>query len=49
MNIKEENTIELPDAMTILKLLLAATQKKYHHVIIFALLINELGVISHLL
>ena len=39
-------TTELPDALTIFKLLFAATQKKYHHVIIFALLINELGVMS---
>ncbi len=47
--IAEKPTTELPDAMTIFKLLFAATQKKYHHVIIFALLINELGIISTLL
>jgi hypothetical protein len=46
---EKEEIIEFPPALTIVKLLLAATQKKYHHVIIFALLINELGVLSHFL
>jgi len=47
--IADKPTTELPDALTIFKLLFAATQKKYHHVIIFALLINELGVMSSFL
>ena len=46
---EKENTIELPDAMTLMKILALACQKRYHHVVLFALLINELGVLSNFL
>ena len=46
---KNVDTIELPDAMTLLKILALACQKRYHHVVLFALLINELGVMSNFL
>jgi hypothetical protein len=45
----QPETIELPDAMTLMKILALACQKRYHHVVLFALLINELGVMSHFL
>ncbi len=44
---KNADTIELPDAMTLMKILALACQKRYHHVVLFALLINELGIISN--
>lgn len=46
---KNADTIELPDAMTLMKILALACQKRYHHVVLFALLINELGVMSNFL
>ena len=38
---------DLPDAITLFKIIALACQKRYHHVVLFALLINELGVMSH--
>jgi hypothetical protein len=46
---KNEDSIELPDALTLMKILALACQKRYHHVVLFALLINELGVMSNFL
>ena len=46
---KNADTIELPDAMTLMKILALACQKRYHHVVLFALLINELGVLQTIL
>lgn len=37
-----EPDLELPDAFTLLKILWLATKQKYHHIVLFALLINEL-------
>ena len=37
---------EVPDLSTVLKILWLATKQKYHHVVLFALLINELGVLA---
>ncbi len=46
---KKETDIDIPDMLTILKILKMAAHKTYQPIILFALLINELGVMSHFL
>jgi hypothetical protein len=47
---KNENTeIDIPDMLTIMKIFSFAAKKTYQPIILFALLINELGVMSYLL
>jgi hypothetical protein len=41
--------IEVPDMMTIMKIFSYAAKKTYQPIILFALLINELGLISYVL
>lgn len=37
---------ELPDFLTLAKILFLASKSRYHHVVLMALLLNELGVIG---
>ena len=48
---KNENTtdIDIPDMLTIMKIFSFAAKKTYQPIILFALLINELGIIPMLL
>jgi hypothetical protein len=47
---KNVNTeIDIPDMLTIMKIFSFAAKKTYQPIILFALLINELGVMSYLL
>ena len=46
---KDTTEIDIPDMMTILKIFQLAARKTYQPIILFALLINELGVMSHFL
>jgi hypothetical protein len=46
---KEDTEIDIPDMLTILKIIKMAAHKTYQPIILFALLINELGVIAHFL
>lgn len=48
---KEKDTpdIDIPDMMTILKIFQLAAKRTYQPIILFALLINELGIIAHFL
>jgi hypothetical protein len=47
---KNENTeIDIPDMLTIMKIFSFAAKKTYQPIILFALLINELGVMSMIL
>ncbi len=47
---KNANTeIDIPDMLTIMKIFSFAAKKTYQPIILFALLINELGVMSYLL
>ena len=40
---------ELPDAFTLFKIMMLAAKSKYHHVVLLALLLNELGFIARVL
>lgn len=42
----DKEDIDLPDLLTLVKLLWMATRSKYHHVVLFALLINELALLD---
>lgn len=42
----DKEDIDLPDLLTLAKLLWMATRSKYHHVVLFALLINELALFN---
>lgn len=47
---KEKDTdLDIPDMLTILKILKLAAHRTYQPIILFALLINELGLIAHFL
>ena len=47
---KNANTeIDIPDMLTVMKIMSFAAKKTYKPIILFALLINELGVMSYLL
>ncbi len=48
---KNANTteIDIPDMLTVMKIFSYAAKKTYQPIILFALLINELGVMSYLL
>jgi hypothetical protein len=47
---KNENTeIDIPDMLTIMKIFSFAAKKTYQPIILFALLINELGVMSYII
>ena len=39
---------DLPDFVTLAKILWLASKSRYHHVVLMALLMNELGIISQL-
>lgn len=44
---KNENTdIDIPDMLTVMKIMSFAAKKTYQPIILFALLINELGIMS---
>jgi hypothetical protein len=47
---KNVNTeIDIPDMLTIMKIFSFAAKKTYQPIILFALLINELGVMSYII
>lgn len=47
---KNENIdIDIPDMLTIMKIFSFAAKKTYQPIILFALLINELGIMSYVL
>ena len=39
---------ELPEFVTLAKILFLASKSRYHHVVLMALLLNELGVIGRM-
>jgi len=39
---------DLPDFLTLAKILWLASKSRYHHIVLMALLLNELGVIGQL-
>lgn len=41
--------IDIPDMLTVMKIFSYAAKRSYQPIILFALLINELGIMSHLL
>ena len=49
MEKKENIDIDIPDMLTVMKIFSYAAKKTYQPIILFALLINELGIIPMLL
>ncbi len=46
---QEKPEIDIPDMMTVMKIFSYAAKKSYQPIILFALLINELGIIPLLM
>ena len=46
---EEKPEIDIPDMMTVMKIFSYAAKKSYQPIILFALLINELGIIPLLM
>lgn len=47
MNMEKSVDIDIPDMLTIMKIFSFAAKKTYQPIILFALLINELGIMAH--